>query len=101
ASPVADPQVSPTVVNPGEPGVISFDGSASTDADGTIERYEWQVTGPGGYESTFEGATPDDLTLTGPGTYVVRLTVTDDLGGIGTATVAVRFNEAPAARFVV
>lgn len=101
ASPVADPQVSPTVVNPGEPGVISFDGSASTDADGTIERYEWQVTGPGGYESTFEGATPHDLTLTGPGTYVVRLTVTDDLGGIGTATVAVRFNEAPAARFVV
>jgi chitodextrinase len=62
ASPEADQQV-------------SFDSSASSDADGTIGAYSWDF----GDGATSAAANPTHR-YAGPGSYVVRLTVTDDSG---------------------
>jgi subtilisin family serine protease len=53
----------------------NFDGSGSTDSDGTIVSYAWDF-GDGGSGS---GATPSHTYAAG-GTYTVTLTVTDDDG---------------------
>ena len=58
------------------PVTVTFDASDSTDSDGEIVTYEWEVadnapTGGAMLEHTFEE----------PGVYPVQLTVTDDLGG--------------------
>jgi len=60
----------------GEEGVaIDFDGSGSSDSDGTIESYAW-VFGDGG---TAAVESPS-YTYTAAGEYTVTLTVTDDEG---------------------
>ena len=70
---------------------VELDGSASTDPDGSIVKYEWkQISGP---------ATPVIVTPAGvktivkdyntPGVYVYQLTVTDNEGASGTSTVQV------------
>ena len=83
----------------GRPGVaITFDGTGSSDPDGSIETYAW-VFGDGGTE---DGPTPSH-TYTVAGVYTVTLTVTDDDGltDSDTATVTVRTptppNERPVA----
>lgn len=55
---------------------ISFDGTNSSDPDGTISVYAWDF---GDGSGTDNGATPT-YTFTEPGTYTVTLTVTDDSG---------------------
>lgn len=57
----------------------SFDGSSSTDPDGTVVLYEWRF----GDGSTDVGRTPQH-TYAAAGTYPVRLTVTDDRGATAT-----------------
>src|SRR3954447_19983893 len=61
--------------------VCSFDGSGSTDSDGTIASYAWDF----GDSMTGNGVTPSHTYLQG-GTYDVRLTVTDDKGASTSAT---------------
>jgi PKD repeat protein len=56
---------------------VRFDGSGSSDPDGAIARYEWDF-GDGG---TGSGAMPTHV-YAQPGTYQVRLTVTDDSGTV-------------------
>ena len=68
--PIADPS-GPYNASAGSP--VSFDGSASSDPDGTIAAYDWDF-GDGG---TGTGATPTH-TYAAAGTYTVTLTVTDD-----------------------
>jgi PKD repeat protein len=58
-----------------------FNGSGSTDSDGTIEKYEWTF-GDGG---TATGATPAAHTYAADGTYTITLTVTDN-GGLTNST---------------
>jgi len=71
----------PPVANPGGPyngtvdSVVQFDGSASSDPDGTIASYNWDF----GNGTTGTGATPS-ATYTEAGTFNVTLTVTDDVG---------------------
>lgn len=60
---------------------LSFDGSASTDADGTIVSYSWNF----GDGSTATGVNPTHTYLV-DGTFNVTLTVTDDAGDTGTDT---------------
>ena len=63
---------------------ITFNGSGSSDPDGTIASYAWTF-GDGGSAS---GMTVSHAYATA-GSYTVRLTVTDNLGATGSTTVSV------------
>jgi PKD repeat protein len=75
------------VANPGGPytgttgTAIRFDGTHSTDSDGTIASYSWSF----GDGTTATGAT-SSKTYTSAGTFTVRLTVTDNKGATASAT---------------
>ncbi|MFC4335553.1 S8 family serine peptidase [Salininema proteolyticum] len=62
-------------------GICSFDGSASSDADGSIVSYEWDF----GDGNTGTGASTYHF-YSSAGTYEVTLTVTDDQGATGSVT---------------
>ncbi len=77
----------------------SFDGSGSSDPDGTIASYAWNF----GDGTTGTTATPDHA-YADPGTYTVSLTVTDNAGATGTFSNSVTVttpppNQAPTAAF--
>jgi PKD repeat protein len=59
----------------------AFNGSGSTDADGTIASYAWNF----GDSTTGSGVSPSH-TYTAAGTYTVTLTVTDNETATGTTT---------------
>ncbi|MEO5961513.1 MAG: PKD domain-containing protein [Opitutaceae bacterium] len=63
---------------------VSFSSAGSSDPDGTIQSYAWNF----GDGTTSTSASPSK-TFTAPGTYMVSLTVTDNLGATGTATVTI------------
>jgi hypothetical protein len=74
---------------------ITLDGSASYDTDGTITGYSWvQLSGNGGV--TIQGSSQVQPAIFGmtPGTYVFQLTVTDNFGATGVATVTITVNAA-------
>ena len=56
---------------------VTFAGEG-TDPDGSVARYSWVF--PGGTPRTSTAAVPGAVTFSTAGTYVVSLTVTDDLG---------------------
>ncbi|WP_109505942.1 PKD domain-containing protein [Nocardioides speluncae] len=75
---------------------VSFDGSGSSDPDGTIASYSWDF---GDGSPAGSGATPDH-TYAADGTYDVTLTVTDNLGRTASQTLEVSvLNESPVADF--
>ncbi|HVE69449.1 MAG TPA: PKD domain-containing protein, partial [Solirubrobacteraceae bacterium] len=85
-APVASFTATPNPVSLQRP--VAFDASASSDADGTIARYEWDLDGDGSFE-TDTGAVPSATrSYSTGGTRSVRLRVTDDDGAQATATVA-------------
>jgi serine protease len=69
---------------------VEFDGTGSSDPDGSIESYDWDFDN--GATATGPSAT---FTFQNPGTYDVQLTVTDDDGASSTDAVAVTVEEAP------
>jgi PKD repeat protein len=69
---------------------VSFDGSSSSDPDGTVASWAWDF----GDGSTGSGSTASH-TYPNPGAYVTTLTVTDDRGGTDSATVSILVNEPP------
>ena len=79
AAPDAQFSVSPTSVTVGN--AVSFDASASSDSDGSIQSYEWSY----GDGSVDTGATASH-TFGSTGTYDVTLTVTDDDGDTDSRT---------------
>jgi len=90
--PVADPN-GPYNGTVGAP--VMFDGSNSTDTDGSIVSYNWNF----GDGSSASGVSPSHTYVTDGG-FVVTLTVTDDAGATDTATTAATIalgNQAPTA----
>ncbi len=92
-APVAVASANPTSGN--APLTVQFDGSASSDVDGTIVDYEWDLG-----ESSDYGPQVS-YTFTTPGTYTVTLYVFDDAGASDSAsltiTVTEKVNTAPVA----
>ncbi|WP_226005734.1 PKD domain-containing protein [Natrinema salinisoli] len=78
-APIARLEVIPASPSVGEQ--VTFDGSGSSDPDGTITGYEWVVDG----EEVGTGDTAE-YTFDATGTYDVELTVTDDDGNSDTAS---------------
>jgi PKD repeat protein len=96
-APVASFTASP---NPAQAGqLVSFDGSASNDPDGTIAKYEWDLDGNGTYE-TNTGTTPTTSTTLGSaGSYEVKLRVTDNAGNSGQTTRTVTVEQSGAGAY--
>jgi PKD repeat protein len=98
-APTAANQLPTAAFTPTAAGLkVSVDAAASTDPDGTIQSYAWTF-GDGG---TATGVTAT-RTYAAAGTYSVKLTVTDDRGGVATKTTSVTVapapNQAPVAAF--
>jgi PKD repeat protein len=72
------------------PFAVSFDGTGSSDADGSISSYAW--TFGDGTQAT--GITASH-TYTTAGSYTAKLTVTDNRGATAFATVAITVNPDP------
>ena len=64
---------------------ITLDGSGSTDPDGTITLYEWDIDNDGTFDYSSSLATQSH-TYAQQGTYTINLRVTDDLGATDEAT---------------
>ncbi|SHG93917.1 PKD domain-containing protein [Halobaculum gomorrense] len=82
-SSTAEPQAGETV---------RFDASASTDPDGEIKGYRWDLTGDGTRDAT--GRTVE-YTYESPGEYTVTLTVVDAAGATATSRGTVTVTESP------
>ena len=72
------------------PLAVSFDGSSSSDVDGTLVTYVWNF----GDSATASGATTSH-TYSTPGTYAARLTVTDNEGASNFTTTTIQVNSNP------
>ena len=104
APPIVPPNVAPVarltaVPSSGNaPLTVAFDGSGSTDVDGTIASYTWTF----GDGQTATGARTQHV-YTAPGTYTAVLSVADNAGAVGqavtTVTVASPQNQLPVAAF--
>jgi YD repeat-containing protein len=79
----------PVIVKGGE---ITFDGSGSSDPDGTIAKYEWDFDGNGTYETNGGSNPVIGHIYTTPGSYTVGLRVTDNGGKTATTTRPVSVN---------
>jgi PKD repeat protein len=90
------PEPLPPIADPDGPymgtvgAAVQFDGSGSTDPDGTIVAYDWDF-GDGG---TGTGVAPM-YAYAAPGAYTVTLTVTDNDGLMDTATTTADIQEMP------
>lgn len=69
--------------------VLTFDGSGSSDSDGTIVQYDWVFVD--GSSAPAVGPTPSH-TFDLPGAYAVTVTVTDDDGDTDSDTTTVMIN---------
>ncbi len=97
--PVAQFAYTPSAPRPGD--WVRFDASGSYDPDGSIASYQWDFQNDGVYDATGQIVFHQ---FTTPGTYTVRLLVTDNLGATGqtTRTVTVTpvvVNQPPVAQF--
>ena len=76
---------------------VSFDGSTSSDPDGSIKTYSWNF-GDGSAAGT--GSTPSH-TYAATGTYTATLTITDSSGQTAIVPRTVVVDEAPSASFTI
>jgi PKD repeat protein len=73
-------------------GSIHYNGGASSDPDGSIVKYEWDLDGNGTYETDTGATAAADRVYGTPGTFEVALRVTDNGGSTATAKVPVTVN---------
>ena len=91
--------ISPNPAQIGE--TVTFNASASTDADGTIVRYEWDLDGLPGYEVDGGSSPTTTQSYMSSGTRTIRLRVTDDDGGQATDADSLRINARPTPSFTI
>ena len=60
---------------------VSFNGSGSSDPDGTIAKYEWDFDGNGSYETNTGATATTTKSFPTAGNVTVGLRVTDNIGG--------------------
>ncbi|MDJ0749178.1 MAG: PKD domain-containing protein, partial [Woeseiaceae bacterium] len=78
--------------------IVTLDGSASIDTDGTITAYQWtQISGISVSLANANAAVATFTAPTAPATLVFELEVTDNDSSTGTDTIEVRVNAAPTA----
>jgi PKD repeat protein len=87
--------------NPEAGNQVTFDASESSDPDGSIAAYEWDVSDDGSIDMTGQQVT---YSFTDAGTYEIRLQVSDDEDTTATTTQSVTVEEgeggdAPVAKF--
>ena len=73
------------------PLTVNFNGSASTDPEGSILTYAWDLDGDGDFDDS--AAAQPSFIYTGPGARTVRLKVTDPQGLSSVAAVVVAVDE--------
>jgi len=66
--------------------VITFDGSGSTDSDGTVAGYRWDWTNDGAYDTGWLTSATTTHSYSSAGIYTVKLQVKDDGGVCDTDT---------------
>ena len=83
------------------PLTVDFDGRGTTDADGDVITYAWDLDGDGDYDDS-TAADPPARTFTTAGTFTVRLRATDALGASNeTAQVVTTQNTPPQPQIVL
>ena len=76
---------------------VSFDASGSSDPDGSISKYLWDLDGNGSFEKTT--TTPKvSRSYTQPGDFVVKVRVLDNGNKFDTATKTLKIHRAPVAK---
>lgn len=96
----------PVAVLAGVPGGIrsgdevTLDASGSSDADGRIVAYAWDLDGNGEFETTTDGPTTT-ASWPAPGTRTVSVRVTDDVGATATDSIAVVVANRPPSATIV
>ena len=88
--PSASFTVSPNPVLAGR--TVAFDGSGSSDANGAIARYDWDLDGDGTFETDGGSSPTTSRTYESPQTLNVSLRVTDGVGLTATATQELKVN---------
>jgi PKD repeat protein len=79
---------------------IILNGSGSTDPDGSITKYEWDVDNIGTYDYTSTTSATQSHTYAQQGIYTVKLKVTDNKGATATTTTTATISDTtPAAHF--
>lgn len=93
-SPVADAGADQSITLPVD--FVTVNGTGSSDPDGTIDTYLWtKVSGPATYTITSPGTAITTITGLVAGTYIFRLTVTDNDGAEHADEVTITVNAAP------
>jgi len=94
AAPTASFTATPSTAQIGQ--TVNFDGTGSSDSDGTVVRYEWDLDGNGSFETDTGTDATTSRAYTTPGPVGVKLRVTDNDGaGSAVATKAMTVNNAP------
>jgi LPXTG-motif cell wall-anchored protein len=78
-----------------EGSTVTLSAATSSDPDGTITLYEWDLDGNGTFEVSGADRTTVDVSRPDDGVATVRLRVTDDGGATATTTFAVTFTNVP------
>jgi PKD repeat protein len=72
---------------------VAFDGTASSDPEGNVLTYVWDLDGDGAFDDA--AAATASYTYTQPGTFTVRLRVSDPSSATGTSSVTISVGNTP------